>query len=386
MNFKIISTLLLFTLCATNCSQEANKQKETNEKSILKTALPIVGIVAGGALAVTSWPAVVAVGGLNVLGFSVIAPTMVPVGSSLLAGVGVANAILGAAAVFIQSDTVTDVKIVNGMYIIDGMQERKQNGWIAVMATTSCDNLYIHGLTENHSGKQSKLRTTLLLMTNNDKIHTMSEPNYNLERFHKGKPLVYVHGWQNSFEDSLKTIAYLAKQVGYTEGSPSVFSWDSNTKNYFEAEKIIRDAKFINDAVRYFKNLPDGSNIIAHSLGVRVVWSVLRIFSMEKQPKKLGHIILVAGDLDVSECKTNSEQIFKAFKNIYIFKNPTDYALFVSQAIHIGAGRIGQNGCNEMNNIVVDNKAPFAEHSYFQDHKETIARIKEILKKPVIIE
>ena len=187
MNFKIIATVLLFSLRATNCSQDANKKTETNENSFLKKALPIVGIVAGGALAVTSWPAVVAYGGLNVLGFSVIAPTMVPVGSSLLAGVGVANAVLGAAAVFIQSDTVTDVKIVNGMYIIEGMQERKQPGWIAVMATTSCENLYIHGLTENHEEKYSKLRTTLVLMTNNDKIHTMCEPNYNLESFHKGK-------------------------------------------------------------------------------------------------------------------------------------------------------------------------------------------------------
>ena len=76
--------------------------------------------------------------------------------------------------------------------------------------------------------------------------------------------------------------------------------------------------------------------------------NVLKILSMEKQPKKLRHIILIAGDLDVYECKTGSEQILKAFKNIYIFKNTSDYALLVSQAIHIGAGRIRQNGCDEI--------------------------------------
>ena len=159
-------------------------------------------------------------------------------------------------------------------------------------------------------------------------------------------PIVFVHGYNYNFQESLYRLAQL-KTDSNMAGIPIAFAWPSHAAlPAYVADKesatYSRDAlaKLLVDLVEARKGEVD---VFAHSMGGWLTIEALRQLKLEGRDDVLGHlrVIMAAPDIDEDVFTAQLEVIGRMKVPILILVAADDRALQVSSFLGAGTQRVG---------------------------------------------
>lgn len=173
---------------------------------------------------------------------------------------------------------------------------------------------------------------------NQDEKSFYNEIRYNLK---EGGIFLFIHGYKNTFLDSVfRTAQLIADMDTDKEIIPMTFSWPSGrTDSYFADEENIKYSipflkEYLLDIRKKYPNVP--INIVAHSMGTRLLTNTLKEISLTKKEEIVfDNIILASADIDSDVFKYNLLQYIKPIsKQYHIYASAKDKALLASKKIH----------------------------------------------------
>ncbi|MCP5072753.1 MAG: alpha/beta fold hydrolase [Rhodobacteraceae bacterium] len=205
--------------------------------------------------------------------------------------------------------------------------------------------------------------------------------------------LVFIHGFQNSFEAAAKRTAQLSYDLPYT-GVPIFFSWPSK-----EDAKLYTQDKTTSDwsipHVRQFlidiaeQDAEAQVFVIAHSMGGRIASEVFGTL-FDKRPDlipRFAEIILAAPDIDKQIFTEQiAPEVAKASVNLTVYQSDNDKALKISKGIN-GEARLGDTsdgitvgtGFETIDASNTDTGLLSLAHSYFSQQSEMLDDIADII-------
>lgn len=173
-----------------------------------------------------------------------------------------------------------------------------------------------------------------------------------------GEVFVFVHGYNNTFEDAARRTAQIAFDLKFA-GAPVMYSWPSQAKSSLDAyrtdghmagwsESHLID--FVTTVAR--ESGARRVHLIAHSMGNRIVSGALRRLvdqCVTGRIPKFNEVILSAPDIDADYFKAAiAPRIVHSAERITIYSSSRDYALKVSSMFNPNARkRLGEAG-NEL--------------------------------------
>jgi esterase/lipase superfamily enzyme len=169
-----------------------------------------------------------------------------------------------------------------------------------------------------------------------------------LHRLVKTKPkrqvLVFVHGYNNRFEDAVFRFAQMVHDYrAEAEFVPVLFSWPSKAKLFAygydrESSDYSRDA--LEDGLRFLAKDPEVGEItvFAHSMGNWVTLEAMRqmAFHDGKVAEKIHDVILAAPDVDVYVAQKQITAMGPRARRprFFLFASVDDRALAASRVVH----------------------------------------------------
>ncbi|MBX9948556.1 MAG: alpha/beta hydrolase, partial [Candidatus Obscuribacterales bacterium] len=168
--------------------------------------------------------------------------------------------------------------------------------------------------------------------------------------------VVFVHGFNNSFEDALNGGA----ELSYWYKHPVVvFSWPSakytsDAKSaYLNAEKLVDDSadafiKLITEISEVPGITPKNVTIVAHSMGNHILQDLLKKYktSTEQRQNPFRELVFCSADLDGADFANDVQKFLKFGNKVRIFFNANDGALYLSAIVHHGKPRLGAVGAH----------------------------------------
>jgi len=202
---------------------------------------------------------------------------------------------------------------------------------------------------------------------------------------------IFIHGYNNSFEDAAKRTAQLAFDLGF-KGAPIMFSWPSSgtTGGYLADEDAVQWAvPHLNDFLSRIITQTGAKKIhvIAHSMGNRALTAVLMSMESAHPGILFDQIILAAPDIDSAIFKRDiAPKILTISNRITLYASSHDKALIASKDVHhdIRAGEGGKhvfisNGIETID--ATDLKIPdFLDHSYFAESRPLLDDISKLFE------
>lgn len=188
------------------------------------------------------------------------------------------------------------------------------------------------------------------------KTFTLDEWNEAIRLRNPKSALIFVHGYNTSFEDALYRNAQIVWDLRY-DGLSVLYSWASwgGTTDYLydrESAQIGR-AGFI-EVLRNLKEKHgiESVNVIAHSMGNQVVLDALGNHAQTSNPATIGELILAAPDVDRDMFMSLIPNVQRIVKGITLYASSADKALQASRRLAgvLRAGDIGDDGP-----IILDN-------------------------------
>lgn len=152
--------------------------------------------------------------------------------------------------------------------------------------------------------------------------------------------LLFVHGYNVSFEDAVRRVAQLAYDLNF-QGTPILYSWASQaTLRGYPVDLANNEqtwgrlARFICQLRVY--NESQIVHIICHSMGGRAVCHATTLLSMECPHADAGfrNIIFAAPDVHVSSFQATLPRLVAAAERVTLYFSPNDLALRVSRIFH----------------------------------------------------
>ncbi|ANT50221.1 alpha/beta hydrolase [Mesorhizobium amorphae] len=159
--------------------------------------------------------------------------------------------------------------------------------------------------------------------------------------------LVFIHGFNNRFEDSLYRFAQIAKDTG-TDSAPILVTWPSrgSTLAYGydrESTNYTRDAlETLFQYLAHDREVKEVS-ILAHSMGNWLALESLRQMAIRNGglPAKFKNVMLAAPDVDVDVFRTQIADMGKQHPQFTLFVSQDDRALKVSRRVWGNIPRLG---------------------------------------------
>lgn len=181
----------------------------------------------------------------------------------------------------------------------------------------------------------------------------------------EGHALVYVHGFNNSFETALYTAGQIAAATEY-KGRIYMFSWPSAESlwSYMEDMDSAESAEaHFTKFVRAILTDPEVRRIdlVAHSMGAQIVTRSLNVLLEEFQVRKgvlLGRVILAAPDISTDVFAAKVRAISRLGADITVYGSATDSALLASARARDNNRRLG---------LIVGNAVPVIDKVKFVD-------------------
>jgi len=166
------------------------------------------------------------------------------------------------------------------------------------------------------------------------------------------RALVFVHGFNNRYEDAVYRFAQIVHDSG-ADVVPVVFTWPSRASifdyNYDkESTNYSRDA--LEDLLRRIvadKSISEVT-VMAHSMGTWLAVEALRQMAIRdgKTLPKIKNVILASPDLDVDVFSRQFRSLGKNPPHFTLFVSQDDRALSVSRRISGNVDRLGQVDAN----------------------------------------
>lgn len=160
-----------------------------------------------------------------------------------------------------------------------------------------------------------------------------------------GNPLLYVHGYNISFEKGCRR-AVLLQENASASGRLLWFSWPSDgaLANYTRDEAdLYWSVPDITEAmIELARRFGSGRvNVAGHSLGARGTVLALSEMAFRAPDVRLGHIVLLAADMDFGIFKRMLPRIRPLSRHITVYVSDADRPLALSRQIH-GYPRLGE--------------------------------------------
>jgi esterase/lipase superfamily enzyme len=162
---------------------------------------------------------------------------------------------------------------------------------------------------------------------------------------------VFVHGYNNTFEDSARRAAQMAYDLDF-DGTPVLYSWPSRGSmlGYFADEATVqvsgeKVAEFLDTVVT--QSGAQRIHLIAHSMGNRALIEGLKGFLANRAPESrkrvFGQIVFTAPDVDRDYFINAVKFLQGSADRVTLYASSNDYALRGSQFFH-EAPRAGTAG------------------------------------------
>ncbi len=217
-----------------------------------------------------------------------------------------------------------------------------------------------------------------------------------------GDVLIFVHGFNNSFEDAARRTAQISRDIGF-RGPPVMYSWPSQGNATLRGYHA--DGQQVGWSEEHFLSFVAGVaresgarriHVVAHSMGNRLVTESLRKLThhfASGQLPRFNQVILTAPDIDADYFKTAiAPRITQTADRITIYSSSRDLALKASSfANQQGKRRLGEAGKElstfpEYRNIeVVDASTVETDlfafnHSYHANSPSVLHDIEQVLR------
>ncbi len=205
--------------------------------------------------------------------------------------------------------------------------------------------------------------------------------------------LVFVHGYNVSFEDATRRTAQLAYDLQFN-GVPICYSWPSNGAllNY---PSDLSDAEWtVPHLSQFLEDVAAQGNIkkiylVAHSMGNRALTSALTSLIQAQQSASLSRIesiILAAPDIDADVFRTQiAPVLISARKPVTLYASATDKALLGAKKAYespragdAGAGLVVIDGIETIDASKANTS--FLGHSYIGDSQKVVSDLFEVLR------
>lgn len=205
-----------------------------------------------------------------------------------------------------------------------------------------------------------------------------------LSHSQKKEVLVYVHGFNTTFEDAARRTAQISYDMAF-DGPVIFYSWPSqgslspvayNKDGRNSALTVPHLEEFLKLVVA--KTGATTVDLIAHSMGNRPVTSALRDFAMEDPEQKnkpmFNQVALMAPDIDAELFRQMAVQIEHSAHRVTLYASSRDAALKISEVFagYQRAGEAAPNllvlpGMDTVDASAVDTSLLGLHHSYFAD-------------------
>lgn len=204
--------------------------------------------------------------------------------------------------------------------------------------------------------------------------------------------LIFVHGFNYAFEDSLTRVAQLAHDCDY-QGTLLVFNWPSLcqlTKDAYDDDRKALDASvkdFAQVLIDVNRKFP-GANIqiVAHSLGGRLVGKTAVEIAQTGQRIRLNNVILAAPDVDVESFqKSYARPLTEIANRVTVYHSRSDTVLMFARAYNGDRDRLGLSGLvrTEKRRIeTVDYSALggfLQAHNFYREHPALVKDLRGVL-------
>ena len=186
-----------------------------------------------------------------------------------------------------------------------------------------------------------------------DKQTFFSRMHQEFEAGDKKEAVVFIHGFNVSFDAAAKRAAQLAYDMNYG-GVPVLYSWPSagKTTHYIGDTAVVRLsgrhlAGFLEDIRN--ESGADVVHIVAHSMGNRALTDALEIIALRNKDEAdampfFGQVFFAAPDVDAGLFAEMAKTIRPVAKRLTLYTSEEDWALKTSKELHGSAMRAGLGG------------------------------------------
>lgn len=179
-------------------------------------------------------------------------------------------------------------------------------------------------------------------------------------RGNRRKVLVFVHGFNNRFDEAVFRFAQIVHD-SKSQAIPVLFTWPSRGEVALRAYTYDREsANYSRDALEQLLATLSKDphvaeiNVVAHSMGNWITLEALRARSIQKaaapsrnRSDKLKNALLVAPDVDIDVFRSQIQRMGPYRPRIELFVSRDDTALDVSKIIWGGIPRMGDVNVHE---------------------------------------
>lgn len=225
----------------------------------------------------------------------------------------------------------------------------------------------------------------------------------------KNEVTVFVHGFNNTFEDAVFSLADIWHFSGRS-GVPIAYSWPAGSGGLFGYFTDRESGEFtvyhLKEFILQLSQIPELQkiHIVAHSRGTDVTSTALRELiiaarSQGKDPKrvlKIANLIMAAPDLDFSVVRQRliAEGFGAAIGQITVYMNRGDSALGIAQSLMAGQrfGKLTVGGLEEADKEIfsevktvsfvnVEGVRGLTGHAYFRTNRNVLSDIGTIIRQ-----
>lgn len=152
----------------------------------------------------------------------------------------------------------------------------------------------------------------------------------------KDQALVFIHGYNTSFDNALYRTAQIAYDLGF-DGAPFLYSWPSGgaVASYtYDRESAQASEPYLRQFLEMVAKETGAKqvSIIAHSMGNQPLMDVLRdMRSAAPEGVEISQVILAAPDVDADSFSNLAKSIKGLANNVTLYVASNDRALIVSR-------------------------------------------------------
>lgn len=160
--------------------------------------------------------------------------------------------------------------------------------------------------------------------------------------------LVFVHGYNSSFEDAAVRLAQITADMGF-DGTAVLFAWPSQgaLSGYVRDQQTARNAgwhllRLLHDILP--RANPDRIHVIAHSMGSEVLSKAFSLVDPRDSLPRLGQVVFAAPDVDARIFGREILPIIRQrAQGVTLYASSEDEALRASRVLN-GVWRLGLGG------------------------------------------
>jgi esterase/lipase superfamily enzyme len=221
------------------------------------------------------------------------------------------------------------------------------------------------------------------------------EINDRVERSSRKEALIFVHGFNTTFEDAARRTAQIAYDLAF-DGVAILYSWPSQgSLSPLAYNKDGRNAQLTADRLAALleeivqETGVSRVHVIAHSMGTRVVSDALNaLASTRKGPiSKLRHVALLAPDIDAEVFRKLAQRFRATAGNVTLYASERDQAL-VAARLFAGYPRAGQAGehlvimekIDTIDASSVDTSLLGVLHQYYADSRTVLSDLFHLIR------